>query len=170
MNIVVCNHQTQMEVSQTAVGRLASFLTQRIDQERVQWEEISVVLCDDNTIRRINRRFLGRDDVTDVIAFKYAQVPGESHGALHGEVIVNVEEALRHAADSVGLQREIALYVAHGCDHLRGGDDSTPAGRRLMRARELRWLRLAQRRGCIPVMLTPRSNRQRRPPTRRRTK
>ena len=37
--------------------------------------------------------------------------------------------------------RELALYLAHGCDHLTGADDATPAGRARMRRRELGWLR-----------------------------
>jgi len=42
-----------------------------------------------------------------------------------------------------GPDRELALYLAHGCDHLAGADDATPRQRAAMRRRELRWLRAA---------------------------
>ncbi|MBQ3810327.1 MAG: hypothetical protein II839_05855, partial [Kiritimatiellae bacterium] len=45
------------------------------------------------------------------------------------------ERALRWNADA-----ELALYLAHGFDHLAGSDDATAAGYRAMRRRELRWL------------------------------
>ena len=39
-----------------------------------------------------------------------------------------------------GTSRELALYLAHGLDHLAGRDDAAPAERRAMRRRENGWL------------------------------
>ena len=39
-----------------------------------------------------------------------------------------------------GPARELALYLAHGLDHLAGADDDVPARRRAMRRRETAWL------------------------------
>ena len=94
--------------------------------------------------RAANRRILGHDYPTDVITQAYAPFPFEPPG-LTGELFVNVDQA-RRVAEALGRlawHEELLLYVAHGCDHLAGADDATPAERRLMRRRDLRWMRAA---------------------------
>jgi ssRNA-specific RNase YbeY (16S rRNA maturation enzyme) len=74
-----------------------------------------------------------------------------------GEIVVNVERAAeagpghwpRTRGDRSAIARELALYIAHGCDHLCGADDASRVDRLRMRRRELRWLRAAERDGCL---------------------
>ena len=76
---------------------------------------------------------------TDVVAQAYAAVPGVC-GAT-AELILNAERAQAEGrARAGGPARELALYLAHGLDHLAGADDDTPAARRAMRRRETDWL------------------------------
>jgi len=105
------------------------------------WGGLSLLLTDDSGIRQINRRHLARDAETDVLCFRYGPLPGEGHRST-GEIVLNVERALREGRRRAGwsASRELALYLAHGCDHLAGADDATPAARARMRRRELRWL------------------------------
>lgn len=106
------------------------------------WQSVSLVLTDDAGITQVNRQYLGVAGPTDVISLRYAPIPGDRDG-LDGEIIVNVERAAgegRRRARWSG-SRELALYIAHGCDHLAGETDGDDAGRRRMRRRELRWLR-----------------------------
>jgi ssRNA-specific RNase YbeY (16S rRNA maturation enzyme) len=135
------------------------------------WGVVSVVLVDDGGIGRINRACFGRSGATDVISLTYAPVPGETDGGA-AEIIVNVqraqEEGGRHwrQADRAGCSPrpprrrvaaclELALYLAHGCDHLTGATDDTPVLRRRMRQRELRWVRDAQRLDLLRGLLPP---------------
>ena len=108
------------------------------------WGDISVVITGHAGIRAVNRVHLGHDEVTDVISFRYDPVPGEAD-ACDGEILVNAERAVERAAQAGrwSASRELALYIAHGMDHLAGADDATPAERMRMRRRELRWLRAA---------------------------
>ena len=76
---------------------------------------------------------------TDVVSQSYAAVPGV--GAATAELILNAERARAEGrARAGGPARELALYLAHGLDHLAGADDDTPARRRAMRRRETAWL------------------------------
>ena len=97
------------------------------------------MLTDDAGITSTNREFLGKDRPTDVISFRYNPVPGEEPAAT-GDLIVNVECAVREGAVRNGADAELALYIAHGFDHLSGADDNTPARRAAMRRTEMRWL------------------------------
>lgn len=96
--------------------------------------EIDVALVDDATIARLNRRFLGHRGPTDVLTFPAGR--GRRTRVL-GEVVISIPRArdqarrLRHT-----VRREVALLLAHGVLHLRGGRDDTPgrAARMLARA------------------------------------
>lgn len=76
---------------------------------------------------------------TDVVVQSYPAVPGAC-GAT-AEIVLNAERAKAEGqARPGGAARELALYLAHGLDHLSGSDDRRLAQRRAMRRRETRWL------------------------------
>jgi len=113
------------------------------------WGDISVILVNDGQIAEVKQRVFGIDEVTDVIALRYDPVPGIEALAT-AEVFINVERAagfMRRRAWSAS--KELALYLAHGSDHLAGQSDETEVERARMRRRELRWLREADALGLI---------------------
>ena len=142
MKVAVIDRQRETRIDQDRLKGLVDYFMQRVARidSSLTWEAINVILADDAVIRSINARFLRQDYPTDVIAFTYAPVPGAEPGAT-GELVINVELAQRVGHRYGGPERELALYVAHGCDHLGGADDATPVERQRMRARECRWLR-----------------------------
>ncbi len=113
----------------------------RIKPERT-WDEISIVLTDNTAITELNRKHLDKTDVTDVLSFCYSPIPGEDN-QFTGEIIVNVQLAVTEGERRHGTtpSRELALYIAHGCDHMHGETDYELSGRNRMRRRELRWLK-----------------------------
>lgn len=100
--------------------RLARVVEHVLRRERAPGaSEVTVALVDDAVIRRLNRRFLGKDRPTDVLAF-----PGDS--PYLGDVAISVERArvqARRAGHPVAA--EVALLAAHGVLHLLGYDDRT---------------------------------------------
>ncbi len=104
------------------------------------WRELTVLLVDDAECAAINRAALGHRGPTDVITMTYPAVPGEPQGDI-AEIVLNVERAWQLADTPAGASAELALYLAHGIDHLCGFNDQSPESRRSMRRREQRWLR-----------------------------
>lgn len=103
--------------------------------------ELSVALLDDAGIRPINEAYLGHAGATDVISFAYPDVRS-------AELLLNVQRAVEEARRRRGdVSRELALYLAHGIQHLAGRDDATPAQRRAMQRVQQGWLRAAGRAG-----------------------
>ena len=101
--------------------------------------ELSVTLTDDAAMPAYKAGCFGVRAQTDVVAQAYAAVPGVA--AASAELILNAERAKAEgAARPGGPARELALYLAHGLDHLAGADDDVPARRRAMRRRETAWL------------------------------
>ena len=107
----------------------------------IRWGDISLVLMNNRGMKELNCRYFSRNESTDTISLRYNPIPGDSEG-LTGEVFVNVEEAL-----AVGERRstttpayELALYIAHGLNHLSGAVDTDDKSRRAMRRKERQWL------------------------------
>lgn len=94
-----------------------------------QLDAVEIALVDDARIIELNRRFLGRDGPTDVIAFEAEPGPqGRS-----GEVIVSVQTAQRQSREAGhSLQREVSLLVAHGVLHVLGYRDDDGVSRAAM--------------------------------------
>jgi len=76
---------------------------------------------------------------TDVVSQDYAAIPGLAEAS--AELVLNAERARTEGSRRPGgPAHELALYLAHGLDHLAGHDDDTPARRHTMRRRETAWL------------------------------
>jgi probable rRNA maturation factor len=79
----------------------------------------------DAEIARLNEQFLAHHGPTDVITFQ------------HGEILISIERAIAQARRfGTAVHDELALYLIHGLLHLAGYDDTTPAKRRVMHARQ----------------------------------
>lgn len=142
MKTAVTNRQKGCRIRAARLRKLAAWLANQAGLQ--QFDALEIILTDDAGIVAANRAVFGRDYVTDVISLAYPPLPGESGAS--GELVINVELAAREGIRRAGgPDRELALYVAHGCDHLAGADDATPRQRAAMRRREVRWLDAAAR-------------------------
>ena len=111
------------------------------------WEELSLVLVGDEGIRDLNEEYFNKQAITDVISFAYPPEPiiqGDT-----GEVIINVAQAWYEGREREGPDRELALYIAHGCHHLMGAEDDTPAKKAAMLQLENQWVDDSQYQGLF---------------------
>lgn len=94
---------------------------------------LSVVFVSDARLAELHAVHLGDPSPTDVMAFDL----GSDGGGVAGELYVSVERARAvAAARDLAPERELALYVVHGCLHLCGFDDLRPRARARMRVAE----------------------------------
>lgn len=92
--------------------------------------ELSVLLVDDEEIRRYNRLYRGKDAPTDVLSF--AQLEGEGPGITAlppgflvplGDIVVSIPRMREQAAEyGHGEDREFGFLLIHGLLHLLGFD------------------------------------------------
>ena len=99
--------------------------------------ELSVVLCDDETIHALNRDYRHKDKPTDVLAFAMREGEGGSlHEELLGDVIISTDTAARQAREhGRTLDAEVTMLLAHGLLHLLGMDHRDDVEERRMTAR-----------------------------------
>jgi probable rRNA maturation factor len=99
---------------------------------------VGVWVTDDEQMRALNRRYLGKDRPTDVLAFPGAPeaAPPEEKAWL-GEIAISGETAARQAPEAGhDAETEICVLAIHGVLHLLGHRDETPAQRRRMLRRQ----------------------------------
>ena len=124
--------------------------------EGTETAQMSLLITDDDTVRNLNARFRGLDEVTDVLSFS-ADHPGHWEGEAEppedtggfdfvmppgepaplGEVIVSYPQAQRQAQErGAPLEHEMALLVVHGVLNLTGHDHLDPEETALMQSKE----------------------------------
>ena len=111
--------------------------------------ELSILLVDDSQIRDLNRRHLGRDKPTNVLAFSMRE--GEFptlHPQLLGDLVISVETARRQSKrfglDSMGM---VIFLMVHGVLHLLGYEhEGTRKGSREMAVKQKELFRRATQR------------------------
>jgi probable rRNA maturation factor len=101
---------------------------------KVQKNEFSVLLTDDETIQELNRTYRKKNKPTDVLAFALQE--GEfAHlaGPALGDIAVSVETAHVQALERHWpLQDELLFLVVHGLLHLLGHDHQNDTEERRM--------------------------------------
>lgn len=117
---------------------LSRAVRKAVGRGRLGRKVVTLAVVDAAEMARLNLRFLRHRGPTDVLAFPAG--PGDPPRFL-GEVAVCPAVARREArARGIDWREELARYAVHGCLHLLGYDDHTPARRARMWKRQERVL------------------------------
>lgn len=85
-------------------------------------------MCDDETIRSLNRHFRRQDRITDVLSFPSGEPQPDGPPYL-GDVAISLETAGRQAGKrGHSVQRELEFLLIHALIHLCGFDHETDRG------------------------------------------
>ncbi len=118
-----------------AASTLTRFLKLAQDTVRVKGQ-VTVLLTTGAAIRKLNRRFRGKNKTTDVLSF-----PAEGIGAeeIAGDLAISVPTAMKQAIEQGhSLSMEIKVLILHGLLHLAGYDHEVDEGQMARRERLLR--------------------------------
>jgi probable rRNA maturation factor len=84
--------------------------------------DLSVALVGDRRMRGLNRKYRGRDQSTDVLAFAMREARGPDSSLL-GDVVISFDTALRQARTvRHSVDQEVVRLLIHGILHLLGYD------------------------------------------------
>jgi probable rRNA maturation factor len=153
--VFVADEQNEHPVDNMRWMRLAEHV---LVEEGVRGDaELAVLFVDETSMTDLNKRFLGKDGPTDVLAFPIDEEPPESGRSpdsggsgpgylptepadlptLLGDVVICPAVAHRNAPDHAGTyDDELALLIVHGILHLMGRDHVDPEEAEAMEARE----------------------------------
>jgi probable rRNA maturation factor len=106
--------------------------------------EVSVLLADDATVRRLNADYRGKDRPTNVLSFPMCQdirarAAGPSSAAAIplGDIVLAFETVRDEAqAEAKPFQHHVSHLLIHGCLHLLGYDHRSPTDAGVMEGLE----------------------------------
>lgn len=124
-------------------GGLESTIRRTIAGEGFSTVNLSIVLTDHETVRALNKAHLGRDYVTDVLAFDLSSPEARDRNVLEGEIYVDLDTAFERSPEfETSFDEEVRRYVIHGLLHLMGYRDDDPERREEMKRLENLYLEL----------------------------
>jgi len=96
--------------------------------------QVNVLITSDDKMRRLNRDFRGKDQVTDVLSF-----PAARNGKIAGDIAI-CRDIARQNARTLGhsLNTEVKILLLHGLLHLAGHDHESDNGEMAALERKLR--------------------------------
>lgn len=119
---------------------LKKVVKKTLDSEGVTGDvDVNLLLTGDKKIAMLNKRFLGRNEPTDVISFgtKRRLVPSKNLKGFIGEIVISLETAEYNAKRfGTTVKKEIFLYVIHGVLHLMGYGDKTKKEQRIIQEKQ----------------------------------
>lgn len=117
---------------------LKALVERVLKKESRQGCSLTVIFTDSARLRRLNRRYRGRDQVTDVISFAMAEGADSQYNTRElGDIFISLPRARRQAREyRVTPGEEIKRLAVHGVLHLLGYDHKKPGQARQMRLRE----------------------------------
>ena len=142
MPVQVRSELRRISVFASRIQKLAQHVLRAAGEPRA---ELSLLLIGDSRMRRLNRRYRGRDAPTDVLAFSLREAGGPASSLL-GDVVISLPQASRQArAGRRSLDDELATLLIHGVLHLLGYDHERGdrEARRMHRKEQAIWRALA---------------------------
>ncbi len=127
--VEIANLQKHYEINKSKIRKVVKVVLNK----EVKSAKLSIAFVDNEEIKRLNERFLGSDEVTDVIAFPL----NNKEDILSGEIVVSVETAVEVAnRKKSNVEGEIILYLVHGILHLLGYNDNNKKNAKIMHEKE----------------------------------
>lgn len=122
-----------------ATNELAALISQAarraLSAEAKDAGRLEIAVVGDTEMRRQHRQWMGDPTVTDVLTFDMRDDDDDTE--IDGQILVGGRVARRRAKKlGIEWQRELLLYVVHGCLHLCGYDDYRPSDSKRMHRRE----------------------------------
>ncbi|TVQ01239.1 MAG: rRNA maturation RNase YbeY [Balneolaceae bacterium] len=109
-------------VKSAILRKLASLIE---EQENLLFQHIEVVFVNENDIIDINREYLSRDYVTDIITFRYDE--NGNNQAIEGTLFCCAQRIGEQSAEfGTAKKSEFYRVYIHGLLHLAGYDDQLP--------------------------------------------
>lgn len=114
--MIEVNNLTASVVSEKFLKRVARTV---LKGENIKEAELSVALVNSERIKKLNKKYRGKDKTTNVLSFGQAKdFPAFPKNEL-GEVVICLQEAKKNAKKyNIEFKKELARVLIHGILHL----------------------------------------------------
>lgn len=91
-----------------------------------EFNEVSVVLDNDDQIRNLNKTYRDLDEPTDVLSFSSGEIDPDTGSRYLGDIIISFPRVKTQAVEqSHSIKKELTTLIVHGILHLAGYDHAT---------------------------------------------
>ena len=112
--------------------KVPEWLTSVIKKEGKSTGNINLILCSDNYILNVNKKYLNHDYFTDIITFNYNE-----ENYISGDLFISIDTVSSNAEKlSLPVYEELKRIIIHGVLHLLGYNDKTPEQIKEIRSKE----------------------------------
>jgi len=126
--IEIINRQRSKPINAKQLRELGERALRTIGSRK---QAATIVFVSDAAIRKLNKQFRGKDQVTDVLSFPSEAEPFEAENQSQlGEVVISVQRAADQAKQNrLTFSNEVEQLILHGLLHLCGYDHETDDGK-----------------------------------------
>ena len=129
-------HEKEVSVGIKNKNLLKKWLKDLIVQEHASPGQINIVFTSDSNVLELNRNYLSRNYLTDIITFDYSD-----NQAIAGDLFISITRVKENSESfDVTFNKELKRVIVHGILHLLGYGDRTETEKSLMRQMEDRYL------------------------------
>jgi rRNA maturation RNase YbeY len=115
---------------------LKKWLRDLISNEHARTGEINIIFTSDRKVLELNREYLSRENLTDIITFDYTE-----NKVIAGDLFISVPRVKENAEKfKVTFKAELKRVIVHGVLHLLGYEDGNQQTKSLMRKKEDQFL------------------------------
>jgi len=113
-------------------GSIKKWIVESISYENRNAGSINFIFCNDKYLIKINKTYLNKDTLTDVIAFNYCKKK-----IISGDIYISYERIKENAKKfNLPVENEILRIIIHGILHLVGYKDKTDKDKLIIRGKE----------------------------------
>ena len=129
-------HEKEVSVGIKNKNLLKKWLKDLIVQEHAIPGQINIVFTSDSNVLELNRNYLSRNYLTDIITFDCSD-----NQAIAGDLFISITRVKENSESfDVTFNKELKRVIVHGILHLLGYGDRTEIEKSLMRQMEDRYL------------------------------
>jgi rRNA maturation RNase YbeY len=129
-------HESEESTGIKNKNLLKKWLRDLISQEHGCPGQINIVFTSDSNILELNKKYLCRDYLTDIITFDYSD-----NQMIAGDLFISVQRVRENAEEfEVTFKKELKRVIVHGILHLLGYDDGNERKKSLMKKKEDHYL------------------------------
>ena len=125
-------HREDVETDVKEKERIKKWIEATINTEGKKGETINIILTSNSNIKSLNRKYLKRNYITDIIAFNYNR-----DDVISGDLFLSPDTIKMNAGKyKTKYSEEILRVIIHGVLHLIGYNDENNEEKLVMREKE----------------------------------
>jgi rRNA maturation RNase YbeY len=129
-------HEKEISAGIKNKNLLKKWLKDLILQEHASPGQINIVFTSDSNVLELNKKYLSRDYLTDIITFDYTE-----NQLVAGDLFISIIRVKENSERfDVTFNMELKRVIVHGILHLLGYGDRNKKEKSLMRQMEDRYL------------------------------